>query len=108
MLYEVITHRSREEILSLNLVDLLAEEHQSQARKWIEQVVADDEDRENEGDLVAAAELVTPDLINFMTREGRGLICLTLTPDRCDRLGLAQIRITSYNVCYTKLLRTVR
>ncbi|MEZ4585703.1 MAG: bifunctional 3,4-dihydroxy-2-butanone-4-phosphate synthase/GTP cyclohydrolase II [Gemmatimonadales bacterium] len=54
-------------------------------------IVADDEDRENEGDLVAAAELVTPDLINFMTREGRGLICLTLTPDRCDQLGLAQM-----------------
>ncbi|MGE0553341.1 MAG: bifunctional 3,4-dihydroxy-2-butanone-4-phosphate synthase/GTP cyclohydrolase II [Gemmatimonadales bacterium] len=54
-------------------------------------IVADDEDRENEGDLVAAAELVTPDLINFMTREGRGLICLTLTPDRCEQLGLAQM-----------------
>jgi 3,4-dihydroxy 2-butanone 4-phosphate synthase/GTP cyclohydrolase II len=42
-------------------------------------VVVDDEDRENEGDLVIAAEKVTPDAINFMAREGRGLICLALT-----------------------------
>lgn len=54
-------------------------------------VVADDEDRENEGDLVCAAELVTPDLINFMTLHGRGLICLALTPERCDQLGLPQM-----------------
>ena len=54
-------------------------------------IVADDENRENEGDLVAAAELVTPDLINFMTIHGRGLICLTLTPERCDQLGLPQM-----------------
>jgi len=54
-------------------------------------IVADDEDRENEGDLVCAAELVTPDLINFMAQHGRGLICLTLTPDRCDQLGLPQM-----------------
>jgi 3,4-dihydroxy 2-butanone 4-phosphate synthase / GTP cyclohydrolase II len=54
-------------------------------------IVADDEDRENEGDLVCSAELVTPDLINFMTLHGRGLICLALTPERCDQLGLAQM-----------------
>ena len=54
-------------------------------------IVADDEDRENEGDLVCAAELATPDLINFMTIHGRGLICLTLTAERCDQLGLAQM-----------------
>jgi 3,4-dihydroxy 2-butanone 4-phosphate synthase/GTP cyclohydrolase II len=51
-------------------------------------VVVDDEDRENEGDLVIAAEKVTPDAINFMAREGRGLICLALTEERCDELGL--------------------
>ncbi len=50
--------------------------------------MADDEDRENEGDLVCAAELVTPELINFMTVHGRGLICLALTGERCDELGL--------------------
>src|SRR4051794_39466271 len=51
-------------------------------------VVCDDEDRENEGDLTIAAEFATPDAINFMAREGRGLICLALTPERCDELGL--------------------
>ncbi|AJY70234.1 3,4-dihydroxy-2-butanone 4-phosphate synthase/GTP cyclohydrolase II [Geobacter sulfurreducens] len=51
-------------------------------------ILADDEDRENEGDLTMAAELVTPEAINFMARFGRGLICLTLTGARCDELGL--------------------
>jgi 3,4-dihydroxy 2-butanone 4-phosphate synthase / GTP cyclohydrolase II len=51
-------------------------------------VVVDDEDRENEGDLVMAAQFVTPDAINFMTRQAGGWICLALTPDRCDELGL--------------------
>jgi 3,4-dihydroxy 2-butanone 4-phosphate synthase/GTP cyclohydrolase II len=54
-------------------------------------IVADDEDRENEGDLVGAAEGMTPDSINFMTKHGRGLICLTLTPERCNALGLQQM-----------------
>jgi 3,4-dihydroxy 2-butanone 4-phosphate synthase/GTP cyclohydrolase II len=51
-------------------------------------VVVDDENRENEGDLTIAAQFVTPEAINFMTKEGRGLICLALTPERCDQLGL--------------------
>src|SRR3954466_10648264 len=51
-------------------------------------IIGDDEDRENEGDLVCAAELVTPEKINFMAREGRGLICLPLTEERCDELHL--------------------
>ena len=51
-------------------------------------IVVDDEDRENEGDLTIAAEKVTPDIINFMATHGRGLICLTLTPERCDYLRL--------------------
>ena len=51
-------------------------------------VVCDSPDRENEGDLCMAAELVTPEAINFMATHGRGLICLTLTPERCDELGL--------------------
>ena len=54
-------------------------------------IVADDEDRENEGDLVCAAERTTPELINFMTKVGRGLICLTLTPERCRALDLPQM-----------------
>ena len=51
-------------------------------------VVVDDENRENEGDLTMAAQFVTPEAINFMAKEGRGLICLALTPERCDELGL--------------------
>jgi 3,4-dihydroxy 2-butanone 4-phosphate synthase/GTP cyclohydrolase II len=51
-------------------------------------VVCDDETRENEGDLTMAAQFVTPEAINFMAKEGRGLICLALTPARCDELGL--------------------
>jgi len=51
-------------------------------------VVVDDEDRENEGDLTIAAEKVTPEIINFMVTHGRGLICLALTPSRCDYLRL--------------------
>jgi 3,4-dihydroxy 2-butanone 4-phosphate synthase/GTP cyclohydrolase II len=51
-------------------------------------VLVDDEDRENEGDLVLAAEAVTPDAINFMAKYGRGLICLALTEERCDQLRL--------------------
>ncbi len=51
-------------------------------------VLVDDEDRENEGDLVMAAELMTPESLNFMAMYGRGLICLTLTEEKCDKLGL--------------------
>src|ERR1700710_29120 len=51
-------------------------------------ILVDEEDRENEGDLVLAAEHVTPEAINFMARFARGLICLTLTRERCERLQL--------------------
>src|SRR5688572_1260804 len=51
-------------------------------------IVVDDEDRENEGDFVCAAEKVTPEIINFMATHGRGLICAPLIEDRCDELGL--------------------
>lgn len=51
-------------------------------------VLVDDEFRENEGDLVCAAESATPEIINFMIRHGRGLVCLAMTPDMCDRLDL--------------------
>lgn len=51
-------------------------------------ILMDDEDRENEGDLIIAAEKITPEIVNFMTREARGLLCLTLTGERCDFLGL--------------------
>jgi len=51
-------------------------------------LVVDDEDRENEGDMICAADKATPEIINFMTKEARGLICLSLTEERCDELGL--------------------
>src|SRR5215213_4830137 len=51
-------------------------------------IVVDDEDRENEGDFIIAARNVTPEIINFMSKEGRGLICAPLVEDRCDELGL--------------------
>src|SRR5204863_6478828 len=51
-------------------------------------VICDGEDRENEGDLVLAAQFATPEAITFMAKEGRGLVCLALTPERCDELGL--------------------
>jgi 3,4-dihydroxy 2-butanone 4-phosphate synthase / GTP cyclohydrolase II len=54
-------------------------------------VVVDAADRENEGDLTIAAQFATPDAVNFMTKEARGLICLCLTEDRCDELGLRQM-----------------
>lgn len=51
-------------------------------------IVVDDEDRENEGDFIAAAEKVTPEMVNFMTKHGRGLVCAALTEERCDELEL--------------------
>jgi 3,4-dihydroxy 2-butanone 4-phosphate synthase/GTP cyclohydrolase II len=51
-------------------------------------LVVDDEDRENEGDMICAADLVTPEIINFMTKEARGLICQSLSEERCNELGL--------------------
>jgi 3,4-dihydroxy 2-butanone 4-phosphate synthase / GTP cyclohydrolase II len=57
-------------------------------RKGAMIILVDDEDRENEGDLVCAAETTTPEVINFMAKYGRGLICLSLTAEKCDSLGL--------------------
>lgn len=51
-------------------------------------IVVDDEDRENEGDFIAAAETITPEIINFMSKYGRGLICAPIIEDRCDELEL--------------------
>jgi 3,4-dihydroxy 2-butanone 4-phosphate synthase/GTP cyclohydrolase II len=58
-------------------------------------ILVDDDDRENEGDLVIPAQMATPDAINFMARYGRGLICLTLTKDRADQLGLEPMARTN-------------
>lgn len=67
-------------------------------------ILIDEEDRENEGDLVLAAEHVTAEAINFMARFGRGLICLTLTAERCDYLGLSPMATrngTKYSTAFT-------
>ena len=58
-------------------------------------ILVDDEDRENEGDLVVPAQMATPDAVNFMARHGRGLICLALTKDRGDQLGLEPMTRTN-------------
>ena len=68
-------------------------------------VVVDDEDRENEGDLTIAAQFVTPEAVNFMATHARGLICLCLTPDRCDELGLRQM--TDHNEARNQTAFTV-
>src|SRR5213080_2264005 len=67
-------------------------------------VVVDAADRENEGDLTIAAQFATPEAVNFMTKEGRGLICLCLSEDRCDELGLRQMtdrNETPYGTAFT-------
>ena len=67
-------------------------------------VLVDEEDRENEGDLVLAADHVTPEAINFMAKHGRGLICLTLTRERCERLALpmmARSNGTKFGTAFT-------
>jgi 3,4-dihydroxy 2-butanone 4-phosphate synthase/GTP cyclohydrolase II len=67
-------------------------------------ILVDEEDRENEGDLVLAADHVTPETINFMARFGRGLICLTLTRERCEHLRLPPMAArngTFYSTAFT-------
>src|SRR5450759_5171956 len=67
-------------------------------------IVADDEDRENEGDLICAAQLVTPELINFMIKRAGGLICIALPGERVDQLGLspmAESNLDEYRTAYT-------
>jgi 3,4-dihydroxy 2-butanone 4-phosphate synthase / GTP cyclohydrolase II len=67
-------------------------------------ILVDDEDRENEGDLTMAAEKVTPDAINFMTKHGRGLICLSLAPELTNKLGLpmmVQDNTSPFNTAFT-------
>lgn len=67
-------------------------------------ILVDEEDRENEGDLVLAAEFVTPEAINFMAKFGRGLICLTLTEERCEELNLPMMATrngTAYGTNFT-------
>ena len=65
-----------------------AEEAIEDIRRGRMVVVCDDENRENEGDLTLAAQFATPEAVNFMATHGRGLICLALTDERCNELGL--------------------
>jgi 3,4-dihydroxy 2-butanone 4-phosphate synthase/GTP cyclohydrolase II len=71
------------------------EEIINEARNGRMFILVDDEDRENEGDLVIPAQMATPDAINFMVRHGRGLVCLALTKDRADQLGLEPMSRTN-------------
>jgi 3,4-dihydroxy 2-butanone 4-phosphate synthase / GTP cyclohydrolase II len=68
-------------------------------------IVVDDEDRENEGDFIAAADLVSPDIINFMATHGRGLICASITEERCEELNLEMM--VGNNTSYHKTAFTV-
>jgi 3,4-dihydroxy 2-butanone 4-phosphate synthase / GTP cyclohydrolase II len=72
-----------------------AEQIIDEARNGRMFILVDDEDRENEGDLVIPAQMATPDAINFMARHGRGLICLALTKDRAEQLGLEPMTRTN-------------
>src|ERR1700675_1538437 len=68
-------------------------------------VLVDDEDRENEGDLTMAAEKITPEAINFMAKNGRGLVCLALTEERCDELALplmTPVNTSNYGTAFTE------
>ncbi|MFL6759834.1 3,4-dihydroxy-2-butanone-4-phosphate synthase [Sphingomonas sp.] len=71
------------------------EEIINEARNGRMFILVDDEDRENEGDLIIPAQMATPDAVNFMARHGRGLICLALTKDRADHLGLEPMTRTN-------------
>src|SRR2546430_2718706 len=67
-------------------------------------IVADDEDRENEGDLICAAQLVTPEMVNTMIKKAGGLICVALTGERVDQLGLtpmSETNLDAYRTAYT-------
>ena len=67
-------------------------------------IVADDEDRENEGDMICASEAITPEIVNFMIREARGLMCVSLTEERCNELGLTMMvgkNTTSHETPFT-------
>lgn len=70
-------------------------------------IVVDDEDRENEGDFVTAAENITPELVNFMTLHGRGLLCVPLTEERCNQLQLPPLMAEENNTSLHKTAFTV-
>src|ERR1700720_2242511 len=81
------------------------EEALDEIRQGRQIVLVDDEDRENEGDLTMAAEKITPEAVNFMAKNGRGLVCLALTEDRCDDLALplmTPVNTSNYGTAFTE------
>ena len=80
-LLQIVTTRAKQAVRFAEIEDAIAA---VSAGEMV--IVVDDEDRENEGDLVIAAEKITPEAINFMGQYGRGLICLAMTPERLDEL----------------------
>jgi 3,4-dihydroxy 2-butanone 4-phosphate synthase / GTP cyclohydrolase II len=81
------------------------EEALEEIRQGRQIVLVDDEDRENEGDLTMAADKITPEAINFMAKYGRGLICVALTEERCDELGLppmSSVNTSNYGTAFTE------
>lgn len=80
----ILEREGAEEAMALNTTEEIIED----LRQGKMVIIMDDEDRENEGDLIMAAEKITPAAINFMARFGRGLICLTLTKERCQQIRL--------------------
>jgi 3,4-dihydroxy 2-butanone 4-phosphate synthase/GTP cyclohydrolase II len=91
------TLKRLERLIQRGTTDVLvgAEAIIDEARNGRMFILVDDDDRENEGDLVIPAQMATPDAINFMARHGRGLICLALTKDRADQLGLEPMTRTN-------------
>src|SRR6202163_3535064 len=81
------------------------EEALEEIRQGRQIVLVDDEDRENEGDLTMAAEKITPEAVNFMAKNGRGLVCLALTEDRCDDPALplmSPVNTSNYGTAFTE------
>ena len=70
-------------------------------------IVVDDEDRENEGDFIVAAEKITPEIVNFMLKEGRGVLCAPLSEKRCDELGLNMMEENNTSLLGTPFTVTV-
>lgn len=70
-------------------------------------IVVDDEDRENEGDFIIAAEKITPEKVNFMLKEGRGVLCAPITMQRCSELGLDKQVITNTSLLGTPFTITI-
>lgn len=92
-----------------NLVGI--EEAVDELRKGRMVILVDDEDRENEGDLTMAAEKITPEAVNFMTKYGRGLVCLSMTPDKIDALDLKPMVTNNnspFNTAFTVSIEAAR